>query len=63
MASGVTAGTLDDLRAGRDQALQRLGRGLEPMQRGPQAPGSTSAENSRTLTTCSFLIFQLGRAV
>jgi glutathione S-transferase len=32
MAEGVTKKTLEELRAGRDASLQRLGRALEPMQ-------------------------------
>ena len=32
MAERATKKTLDELRSGRDEALQRLGRGLEPMQ-------------------------------
>ena len=32
MAEGVAKKKLEDLRAGRDEALQRLGRALEPMQ-------------------------------
>lgn len=32
MAEGVTGTSLEEMRAGRDEALRRLGRGLEPMQ-------------------------------
>jgi glutathione S-transferase len=32
MAEGVTRKSLEELRAGQDEALKRLGRGLEPMQ-------------------------------
>jgi glutathione S-transferase len=63
MAEGVTRKTLEELRAGQDEALKRLGRGLEPMQallkRQPYVCGELPAYADYIL----FSIFQWARVM
>jgi glutathione S-transferase len=63
MAEGVTRKSLEELRAGQDEALKRLGRGLEPMQallkRQPYVCGELPAYADYIL----FSIFQWARVM
>jgi glutathione S-transferase len=63
MVEGVTKKSLEELRAGQDEALKRLGRGLEPMQallkRQPYVCGEESAYADYVL----FSIFQWARVM
>ena len=61
MAERVTRKTLDELRAGRDQALQRLGRGLEPMQAHLKRQAYICGENPAYADYVLFSIFQWAR--
>jgi glutathione S-transferase len=63
MVEGLTKKTLEELRAGQDDALKRLGRGLEPMQallkRQPYVCGEEAAYADYIL----FSIFQWARVM
>jgi glutathione S-transferase len=63
MAEGLTKNTLEELRAAQDDALKRLGRGLEPMQallkRQPYVCGQEAAYADYIL----FSIFQWARVM
>jgi glutathione S-transferase len=63
MAERVTRKTLDELRAGRDQALQRLGRVLEPMQAHLKRQAYICGDNSAYADYVLFSIFQWARVM
>jgi len=63
MAERVTRNTLDQLRAGRDQALQRLGRGLEPMQAHLKRQAYICGDNPAYADYVLFSIFQWARVM
>ena len=63
MAERVTRKTLDELRAGRDQALQRLGRALEPMQAHLKRQAYICGDNPAYADYVLFSIFQWARVM
>lgn len=63
MAEGVTKKSLEELRAGRDEALKRLGRGLEPMQTLLKRQAYVCGEQPAYADYILFSIFQWARVM
>src|SRR6185295_2610860 len=63
MAERVTHRTLDQLRSGREEALQRLGRGLEPMQSHLKRQAYICGDNPAYGDYALFSIFQWARVM
>ena len=63
MAERATRRTLDELRSGRDEALQRLGRGLEPMQALLKRQAYVCGQNPAYADYVLFSIFQWARVM
>jgi glutathione S-transferase len=63
MAEGITKRTLEELRAGRDEALKRLGRGLEPMQALLKRQAYVCGEHPAYADYILFSIFQWARVM
>jgi glutathione S-transferase len=63
MAEGVTKTTLEQLRAGRDEALRRLGRALEPMQTLLKRQAYVCGEQPAYADYILFSLFQWARVM
>lgn len=63
MAESVTKKSLDELRAGRDESLKRLGRGLEPMQTLLKRQAYVCGEQPAYADYILFSIFQWARVM
>jgi glutathione S-transferase len=63
MAEGVTKNSLEDLRSGRDDALKRLGRALEPMQTLLKRQAYICGEQPAYADYILFSIFQWARVM
>jgi glutathione S-transferase len=63
MAEGVTRKTLDELRAGRDESLKRLGRVLEPLQACLKRQAYVCGEHAAYADYILFSVFQWARVM
>jgi glutathione S-transferase len=63
MAERVCGKTLEELRAGQDEALKRLGRGLEPMQALLKRQAYVCGERPAYADYILFSIFQWARVM
>jgi glutathione S-transferase len=63
MVEGLTKKTLEELRAGRDEALKRLGRGLEPMQALLKRQAYVCGEDPAYADYILFSLFQWARVM
>jgi glutathione S-transferase len=63
MAEGATKATLEQLRSGRDEALRRLGRALEPMQTLLKRQAYVCGEQPAYADYILFSLFQWARVM